>query len=74
MHELHRAANVLTFTSALAALAGFVVADVVAAGGEGSSAMALVERSEADPAGPAPVPLLAVVVPDAVGTHAPLPR
>jgi hypothetical protein len=66
MHKLRRAAHVLTFTSALAALTGFVVADVIAAESEGSSAMALVESTEADPAVPAPVPLLAVVVPDAV--------
>ena len=73
MHKIRRAAHVLTFTTALAALTGFVVADVIAAESEGSSAMALVEGSEAEPAVPAPMPLLAVVVPDAVEPEPPPP-
>ena len=74
MHKLRpstglvRAAHVLTFASALAALTGFVVADVIAAEAEQPTALAIRGAPELDPLLPAPAPELlamAIVVPDA---------
>ena len=67
MHKLRRAAHVLTFASALAALTGFVVADVVAAETDEATAMELVTDHHRNFAGMLPV------LDRLFGTHAPTP-